>query len=407
MTAATSRIQLSRRASFIIAAVAFVMIFTAAGAPIPVYRLYQVEDGITSSELAYVTAAYLGSTFVALLFLGRLSDFIGRKPVMLASLTLAAAGMLTLIAANGLPSVLTARVLMGFASGLAASGLGAFVIDTAPRRPAWLPAMITGSGPMIGLPLGALLAGLLVDTAPQPRTLTFMIIAAILLACTACLSWAAETTLRVPGVLSALRPRVSVPPTASRLLLALGAALVAGWAIGGFYQAFSPTITADYLATDSALVTATVFCSIMIAAPLGAPLAAKLGERRSLIVGTAGFALAMIGATVSLLAGAIVPFLLASVLAGAMQGVFTGGGTRSVMSRIDANQRGATLSSIYIICYSGATLPALVAGPLAGAIPLAGIVTGYLALVLAATTTALITIPRAYRSSPASTPTLR
>lgn len=397
--------RLPRRPAFIIAAVAFVVIFTAAGAPIPVYRLYQLEDGITSSQLAYVTAAYLGSTFVALLFFGRLSDFIGRKPVMLASLILAAAGTLTLIAANGLPTVLIARVLMGSASGLAASGLGAFVIDTAPRRPAWLPAMITGSGPMIGLPLGALLAGLLVDTAPYPRTLTFVIIAVLLLSCTACLFCAPETAPRVPGALTTLRPRVSVPPAASRLLFTLGAALVAGWAIGGFYQAFSPTIAAEYLATDSALVTAAVFCSIMIAAPLGGPLAAKLGPRRSLLIGTAGFALAMIGATVSLLAGAIVPFLISSVLAGAMQGVFTAGGTRSVLDRIDADQRGATLSTIYIICYSGAAVPALIAGPLAGALPLAGIVTGYLALVLTATTTALLTIARAYRSSTASTPT--
>lgn len=382
---------MSPRVSFPIAVVGFVAVFAAAGAPIPVYRTYQVENGITTGDLAHTAAGYLATTLVALLFLGRLSDHVGRKPIMLASLLLAAAGTLTLIGVNGLPVLLAGRALLGLAAGLAASGLGAFVIETAPPKPAWLPTMITGSGPMIGIPAGALLCGLLVETAPQPRSLTFTIIAVLLLTCAVLLAFSRETRPRSTGAWGSLRPRLTVPRGAARLLFSVGAAIVAGWAVGGFYQAFAPEITADHLGTESALAAAAVFSSILITTPFGSPLAARIEQRLAIPLGAIVFALAVIGAFWALLANMIIPFLAASLLAGLAQGVFTAAGTRALLGHIIATQRGAMLSTIYIISYTGAAAPALIAGTVTDFLTSTTIFAGYLALVLIAVTATLLT----------------
>ncbi|MGN7200426.1 MFS transporter [Arthrobacter sp. SAFR-044] len=389
-------------ASFIIAAAAFVMVFAAAGAPIPLYDLYRAEDGIATGDLAFGAVGYFAGTLFSLLVLGRLSDHTGRKPVILGSIGFAIAGSLLMTGVHTTPALLVARLLQGLGSGPAASGMGAYVFDTARGKPAWLPAMITGSGPMLGIPLGALFAAVLVETAPLPRVLPFVVIAAVLAVLGVGLLFAPETSTPAPGARRSLRPQISVPDGAGRLVFAVGAAFVGTWCIGGFYQAFAPTITTDNLGSDSVLVAAAVFSSIMIAAPLGGPIAGRLGPRRAIRIGSIIFTLAVLGALLALWAGAIIPFLISSLLGGIAQGVVASGGTRTILEHTPARQRGATLSTIYVISYTGAAVPALIAGRLAGLITLPQLFAGYAGLVAIAAAIAILALhpSRTDRSTP-------
>jgi len=91
-----------------------------------------------------------------MLLFGRLSNHVGRRPVAMAALLVSRAGCLVLAGGHGLPPPVLARVLQGLGCGLASSGRGAYVFDSAPERPAWLAAAITGGAPMVGIPIGAL-----------------------------------------------------------------------------------------------------------------------------------------------------------------------------------------------------------------------------------------------------------
>ncbi|WES64411.1 MFS transporter [Microbacter sp. GSS18] len=380
--------------AFVVAAVGFILVFAAAGAPIPLYETYRVEDGIATGDLAFGAVAYFAGTLAALLVLGRLSDHIGRKPVVVAALLLAATGVMLMTQVHGVGMLSLARLLQGLASGLAASAVGAYVVDAAPERPAWLPTTITGSGPMFGIPAGALLAGVLAETSPAPRVLPFAVLSAALLVCAVAVLPMRETAPYAPGALRSLAPRVSVPRGAGRLLFAVGAAAFATWSIGGAYQAFAPTITADHLGSDSALVAALVFSSIMVLGPLGGPIAGRLGARRAMRIGIVVFAVAIVGALLSLRAGAIVPFLIASLVGAIAQGTTASAGTGALLARSAPAQRGATLAAVYVISYSGAAIPALVAGRLTGAFSLADIFFGYAALTIVGAVTVLSAFPR-------------
>src|SRR5690348_13128337 len=56
----------------------------------PIYELYRSAFGLSAISLTLLYASYVIGNLVALLFLGRLSDQIGRRPVALAGLGLAA-----------------------------------------------------------------------------------------------------------------------------------------------------------------------------------------------------------------------------------------------------------------------------------------------------------------------------
>lgn len=376
--------------AFFAAACSFVFVFSAAGTPIPLYNTYRAEDGITNAHLGIVSVGYFVAAVTSLLVFGRLSNHLGRRPVALAALTSAALACLVLIGMNGVLPLFTARVLQGLSCGLASSGLGSYVVDSAQGRPSWLPAAITGSAPMVGIPIGALTCGALVEYGPAPRVLVYAIMTAVLVLCAVLIAMSPETMARSRGALASFRPRLQVPAGSTRLVLAAGAASVATWSLGGFYQAFGPSVVADHLGTTNPLVSAAVFASVMVLNPLGAPLAGRLLPATALRAGMAGFVLALVGIMASLYAGATVPFIAASLVVGVAQGAASTGGLRALLAHAQQEERAGLLSTIYLVAYSGAAIPVMIAGGLTNTFDLSEIALGYAVLGLLASIVAVL-----------------
>lgn len=382
--------RLPLRAAFGVATCALVFVFAAAGTPIPLYNTYRAEDGITKGDLGMISVAYFLAAATSLLVFGRLSNHLGRRPVAIAAIFSAALSCALLISTHGALSLLIARVLQGLACGLASSALGSYVVDSAPERPRWLPAAVTGSAPMLGIPIGALTSGALVQYGPAPRALIYEITAMILLICAGLIGLSPETMARRRGAIGSLRPRLQVPAGSGRLLLAAGAAFVATWSLAGFYQAFGPSVAAEHLGTTSPLVAATMFASVMVLNPLGGPATGRLEPARALRAGMILFVLALIGIVLSLHAGAIVPLIAASLVVGVAQGAASTGGIRALLAGAKPEERAGLLATIYLISYSGAAIPGVVAGMLTRSFDLFQIAVGYAVLGAVASTVAML-----------------
>jgi MFS family permease len=376
--------------AFLAAASSLVFVFAAAGTPIPLYNTYRAEDGITNAHLGIVSVGYFVAAATSLLVFGRLSNHLGRRPIALVALTSAALACLVLIGTKGVLPLFIARVLQGLSCGLASSGLGSYVIDSAPERPRWLPAAITGSAPMLGIPIGALACGALVQYGPAPRTLVYEIMVAVLAVCAVLMAMSPETMARSRGALASLRPRLQAPAGSARLVIAAGAAAVATWSLGGFYQAFGPSVVAEHLGTTNPLVAAAVFASVMVLNPLGGPLAGRLPPATALRAGMAVFVLALVGIMASLYTSAIVPFIAASLVVGVAQGAASTGGIRALLASARQEERAGLLSTVYLVSYSGAAIPGMIAGKLTSTFDLVQIALGYAALGIVASAVAAI-----------------
>lgn len=167
--------------------------------------------GLSVTILTVVFAVYVAGLVGALLTVGSLSDHLGRRPVLVASLLVAAAGTAIFWAAGGVFSVVLARVVQGIATGTATGALAAGLVEFSPEgRPHVGPTM-TAVGTSFGLAIGGGLAGLLVQVSPRPDaeifpalTLAFVVLVALVFAIP-------ETVVRRAGGLAALRPRIRVP----------------------------------------------------------------------------------------------------------------------------------------------------------------------------------------------------
>ncbi|WP_066905753.1 MFS transporter [Millisia brevis] len=388
-----------RAATFAVVSAALVLVFVSSGTPIPLYNIYRTEDGIDSAALAITTVTYLSVTALSLLLLGRLSNHLGRKPVAIGALLASAAGCLLLTQVDSLPVLLSGRALQGIACGIAASSIGSYVVDVAPRRPAWLGPLVVTAAPTFGIPLGALVSGILIVHAPAPRTFGYVLIAGILVVVAILLLFAPETVTRTPGALRALRPRVQLPTGTDRLavIAVVVAVFLATWSYSGMYQAFAPSLTADHLGTSSPIVIALVFSSIVILSPVGGSISGRLTPKAAIRAGLLPFLVAVIVAVAALYAGSIVAFLGASLAASLALGAATTGAMRLLLTGAAPKMRAGLLSSVYLVSYAGAALPGLVAGAFATSVDLTDIAAGYAVLVLVATAIAIIASRRLER----------
>jgi MFS family permease len=124
---------------------AAIIVVAGSAAPTPLYRLYQQSMHLTAMMVTVVFAIYAISVLAALLTVGGLSDYVGRKPVIFASLILNAVAMVLFATAGDVGQLILARAVQGFSVGTATAAAGAAILDTSPNRGALLNSVTVSS----------------------------------------------------------------------------------------------------------------------------------------------------------------------------------------------------------------------------------------------------------------------
>ena len=379
------------RLAFLSAVVSLVVSFAAAAAPIPLYNLYRAEDGFTNFDISMAIVTYAVGTMAGLLVLGRLSNHLGRRRAAIASLGLILLGCLLLLKVHDIDTLLAGRILMGVGVGLASSTLTSYIVDAAPARPEWLASVASSQGPMLGLTVGAIASGAMVQFGRWPRDLIYLICVGFLSVSAALVAISPETATPMPAAWRSLLPKVSVPARVRHLLPVAAAVFLATWATGAFYQAFVPALVEDQLHTRSPLILGLVFAAYMAPSVLGAPIGGRFTSAAAQRVGMITFMAGMIGIITAINAGALALFIITTIVAGAGQGIAISGTTRALLCGSTLADRAPLFSAIYLVCYSGAAFPSLISGKLSNTFSLPQIAFGYGVLALGAT---LLTVLR-------------
>ncbi|SDL03952.1 Predicted arabinose efflux permease, MFS family [Arthrobacter sp. ov407] len=373
------------RLAFVSAVVSLVAVFAAVGSTVPLFNVYRAEDGFTNADISLTVVAYSAATLTTLLVLGRVSNHVGRRPTSIASLGLLLLGCLVMLSVHDVGTLIAGRLLMGLGAGLASSSLTSYIVDAAPARPTWLASVASSQTVMLGLAVGAITSGALVQFGPWPRDLIYLVVIGLLLLSIALIAVSPEIAMPTPGVWQSLRPRIRVPARVRHLLPAAASVFLATWATGAFYQAFVPALVEDQLHTSSPIILGLVFAAYMGPSVLGAPLAGRFSPAVAQRLGMVAFLAGMIGIITAIATGALALFIVATIVAGASQGIAISAATRGLLHGSAPADRAPIFSVIYLLCYSSATIPALIAGKLSNTFSLPQIVLGYGSLALIGT----------------------
>ena len=236
-------LRLSTQSSFWVITALLLALFSSAGAPAPLYQVYQANWGFSTTTLTLVFAVYVLTLLATLLTVGSLSDHAGRRPVMVAAIATAAVASGLFLTADGVTALILARATQGVAIGLTSGSLVAAMLDLRPEGESG--PLLSSVAPTAGLAIGALVTSGLVEYGPHPTRLIWSLLLAVFVMGVALVLAMPEPGRRRPGAIASLRPRLGVPASA-RSAFAVAAPCVIGlWALGGFYLSLGPSLARE------------------------------------------------------------------------------------------------------------------------------------------------------------------
>lgn len=381
LTQPSSRGVLPRPAAFWLVAVTTAALLAASSAPSPLYPVLQAEFGFSAITLTVIFAVYVLAVLGSLLTVGRLSDVIGRRPVLAVALLVEAVAMATFLGANGVAWLVVARIVQGLATGAAIGVLSAYLLDLQPPDGSRLGSLVNSVAPAVGLGVGALGTGLLIEYAPHPTRLVFAILAGVFLLLTAATAALPETVDRVPGALASLRPQVAVPARARRAFATAAPTMVATWALGGLVFSVGGSLLGTTFGQRNHAVVGAVLGVFALAAAVASVLVRDVAPEPMARAGTSTLALGTGIFVLGLATSSFAVFVIAAIVAGGGFGVAFLGSLRTVSQLAEPHERAALLSAVYVLSYLAFSIPALVAGILISHVGLRDTSLGYGGLV--------------------------
>ena len=327
-------------------------------APTPVYQLYQAHWGLSHVMLTIIFGAYALSLLVALLTIGSLSDYVGRRPAIFGGLVLSALAMAVFVVADSPGWLIGARMLQGVATGAAISALSALILDTHAARGA----MINAIAPFIGMSIGALGSSALVALAPAPTQLVYVLLMLGFGSLAILIIWMPETASKRPGALASLLPNIAVPQRARRALLMVSPVNVAVWSLSAFYLSLMPSVLREVTGMHSPFIGGVVVATLTLSGATGVWLFRDWHPRRILITATslliAGVAVTLLGVYTQQVAVLMIGTLIAGF--GFGPGFF--GAARTLFPLAEPSERAGLLSAFFLQSYLAFSLPAILVG---------------------------------------------
>jgi hypothetical protein len=382
--------QLSAHASLWLLASVLGMFLVASSAPSPLYALYKQAWGFSALTLTVVFSAYAFALLCALLVCGAVSDFRGRRDVILVALALEIGSLVLFLEAGSVTGLLCARALQGFATGLVTSALSAALIDIDHARGA----LVNSVAPMVGMGIGALGTSVLVQFAPAPTQLVFALLIAVFVMQAAAMWFLPDAVQRRPGVWRSLRPSIAIPPEARAMLWQVLPVNTAQWALGGFSLSLGPSLARIVTGNQSPVMGGAAIAALVLTSAVAILVVRTHPPKSVLIGGTAALATGMAVTLAGIALLSAPAYFLGTAVMGIGFGAGFNGSLRSLVSLARPEQRGGLMAGFFSFSYLAFAVPAILAGLAVGWYGLHATALGYLAGLLAMTLVALARMVR-------------
>jgi MFS family permease len=355
--------QLSPKTAYALVAAVIGLSLFASGIPSPLYGTYQALWGFSPLVLTLVYATYAVGVLSSLLLAGRVSDDVGRRPVLIAALGTLMASSVLFMVADSVAWLFAARAVQGLATGLALGAAGAALLDLHPRHDAAAVGLANGIVSAGGLGLGVLVSSVLVQLLPAPRVLPYVVLFVLF-----AIAFAGAARMPEPVAERTrlqLRPqRPSVPPPARHAFRLAALGVISSWSLAGLFLSLGPELAGVLFHTTNHVV-----AGVSVFALGGASAIAQVAFKRMPALEGAGagsvvLAAGMVAIVVAVASASSALFLVGVVIAGAGFGVAFLGALRALAAAVPPQRRAAVTSAFYVVAYAALSLPAILAGVL-------------------------------------------
>ncbi|AQZ96527.1 MFS transporter [Halopseudomonas phragmitis] len=249
----------SRRLAMAAALLAIFTTIFASNLPTPLYAVWQVRMGFSSTALTAIFSVYVLGVISMLLTLGSLSDKLGRRQLLVPGMLFIAAGAVMFLLAQDIVGLGVARVLTGLGTGLVTGAASAAVVELEPNENWTRAATLSALAFTLGAFAGPMLSSLALKLGPGADTWPFVLVVVMSLTTIALLvlaPWPSGIGQRQAGFsLRRWRPTtIRVPRELLGPFAFAGAAICLAWSTGSLYASLGPSLARELVGiSDRAL----------------------------------------------------------------------------------------------------------------------------------------------------------
>jgi MFS family permease len=357
----TNRRTLPNRVAYALAAAVIGLGLFASVTPSPLYYTYSTLWHFSPLTLTLIYATYAFGVLATLLLAGRVSDQVGRRPVLLVSLGVLMASTVLFMFADSAAWLFVARGLQGLATGAALSAASAALLDLHPRRDPAGVGLTNGVASATGLGLGVLISSSLVQLGSAPRVLPYVVLFGLFAIAFAGAFWMPEPVL-VRSRLRLTPQRPSIPAGVRRPFFLASLAVLSSWSIGGLFFSLGPELSAHLFDTSNVIVSGIGVVALTGSAAIAQLLLGRTAPWIGASAGSVALAAGMILIVAAAATDSSTTYLVGSIVGGIGFGVAFLGGLRALVAAIPSEHRAAVMSAFYIVAYAALSVPAVVAG---------------------------------------------
>ncbi len=347
---------------WLIAAV-FLVALAFSTVPTPLYPLYQRQDGFSSFTVTVVFAAYAIGVITALLLAGHVSDWTGRKRILLPGLALEAIAGVLFLVWTALPGLVLARFLTGAGVGMITATATAYLLDLHnAHRPGAARTrfeIVSAAVNLGGLAAGTLVAGALAQFVASPLRTPYEVFL-VLLALSAVAVASVPETVRVPAERPRYRPqrpKVAGDDKLAYLVAAIG--IFIPFAIFGLFTSLAPSFVSGALHHPSRFLAGLVVFLVIGMGVTAQIASGTMSPRQRYLVGQVAPAVGLPLMVAGMFLPSLWVFLIGGMIAGAGGGMQFKTAVSTVAQIARPHERGEALAGIFLIGYVGLAVPAL------------------------------------------------
>lgn len=343
--------------------VAFAFWITLVGTtvPTPLYPLYEMQFGFSSLTVTVVYALYALGVVVGLLVFGRLSDQIGRRPVILAALLLSVVADAVFLFAVDLAMIIVGRILAGLSAALIIGAATAALAELIDRRHPKRAATVSIFANLGGLATGTLLAGIVSDVAPDPLRLPWVIVLILAVLAIIALRGVPET-VRERSPVTLRVQRLHVPAAIRGAFVRSAITAGAGFAALGVLTSVTGLFLGMVLHETSHTLAALVVFVAFAGAAFGQLLTRVLSSRAALASACVGLIVGAGLLAFSMWMALLATLLVSAALIGVASGVAVGDGIATITMKTEPQHQAEAVSTFFAILFAMLGVPAVGVG---------------------------------------------
>lgn len=354
---------LSHGAGYWVVALALLTNMAFSAVPTPLYVIYQQRDHFSAIGGTIVYAVYAVGVIASLFLAGHVSDWMGRRRLLVVGLLINVLSAFVFIAAPSFTGLIIARIISGFAVGVTTATATAWMAELhaaahpgANTRRAQMVAIASNLG---GIGVGPLVAGILAAFVPAPLVVPYVVVGGALLVLTLLVAVAPETATGINKATKWRPQRIAVPAHARAQFFAATGAGFASFAVYGVFNSLVPSFLLGTLHESSHFLAGAVAFAAFAAGALAQIFLSRLAIpamlRVSVPVLFAGLTLFTLGMWMPNLA----IFVIGGIITGAGAGLVFRGSMVAAGNASPVESRGETLAGFFLGAYVGLSVPVI------------------------------------------------